>query len=139
LVRWNRTFLDRGGSWLPITPFDGSSALIGPLMIPGETCCYECLIRRRASNVEFSERFRDVWLDAGAAPTVPALTQWMQAIAALVLTRWLVQASPDVTSRVYRLDPALLRVDSAFVFPVPRCSACSAAAWLPLPAPWEIE
>src|SRR5207253_7667258 len=46
-----------GRPWLQVLAFDGAFAAIGPLYVPGETCCYECYLRRRASNVGYPDEF----------------------------------------------------------------------------------
>src|SRR5262249_25626155 len=42
LGEWNAQALEASLPWLQVLPFDGRYASIGPLYLPGETCCYEC-------------------------------------------------------------------------------------------------
>lgn len=139
LTSWNERFLASATTWLPVASFDGASVVVGPLIVPGQTCCYECFLSRRASNAAFGDSFRALWLEAPAVPAPAAVRHWAQAVASLIVVRWVVQANPAMTSRVFRVDPVTTSLADAYVFPVPRCPACSAAAWQPLPAPWEVE
>src|SRR5439155_1548874 len=47
LPAWNRVALASGVPFLLVRPWDGRMAAVGPLVLPGQTCCYECLLLRR--------------------------------------------------------------------------------------------
>ena len=47
---WNRRALDEDIVWLPAGDYDGATATVGPLVIPRETACHECLVLRRHST-----------------------------------------------------------------------------------------
>src|SRR5262245_9642156 len=40
LAGWNVRALERQVEWLQVLPFNGLFAAVGPLYVPGETCCY---------------------------------------------------------------------------------------------------
>jgi len=46
----NELCFDKGKKWLRIVT-EGANAEIGPLFVPGETCCYSCLRSRRRRNM----------------------------------------------------------------------------------------
>ena len=133
----NTACLANGIAWLPIGAYDGAVAHIGPLMIPGETACFDCLLRRLAANVEYSDVYRDVVADAPSAPTPPGLRLWCRSVASLVLLRWITTRDPRLPGRLFSLLVDDLRVDQSTVFRVPRCRACDAPDYVGAAAPWE--
>ncbi|MDQ1733830.1 MAG: hypothetical protein QOH56_81 [Pseudonocardiales bacterium] len=137
LLGVNELSLRHNFSWLPISTFDGDVLRVGPLVIPGQTACFDCALTRFASNVEFGVLYRDVVAPAPAAATSAALRAWASAIAALTLLSWIGTADDTIPGTIRTLSPADLTMRSATVYRVPRCSSCGAADFLPLAAPWE--
>jgi bacteriocin biosynthesis cyclodehydratase domain-containing protein len=137
LLGVNELSLRHNFSWLPISTFDGDVLRVGPLVIPGQTACFDCALTRLASNVEFGALYRDVVAPAPAAATSAALRAWASAIAALTLLSWIGTADDTIPGTIRTLSPADLTMRSATVYRVPRCSSCGAADFLPLAAPWE--
>ena len=45
-----------GTRWLSVRPFDGAIATVGPLVVPGESACYECLLLRLAGHLDYGGR-----------------------------------------------------------------------------------
>jgi bacteriocin biosynthesis cyclodehydratase domain-containing protein len=137
LPEWNRLALAAGTSWLPVLPLDGRFAGVGPLVVPGETACYECYRIRRASNLEYAEEFwllEDVPRPAAAAP---ALLATLGGLATIVVLRWLVERDAELPGVLIALEPAgAPRVWSHNVYRVPRCPACSDAEQVAPAAPW---
>lgn len=124
--------------WLPISGYDGALMHVGPLMIPGQTACFECLLRRLAANVEYADVFRDVVADAPPAPTPRALRDWSYSIAALVLLRWVANRDNGLPGRLLTLAVDEFAIRPATVFRVPRCAACSAPDFTTAAAPWGV-
>lgn len=59
----NKVCIDNSKEWLRIL-VDGSYSEIGPIFVPNETCCYECLNYRAEYNIQknesaFSELYKD--------------------------------------------------------------------------------
>jgi hypothetical protein len=52
---WNELALENELRWLPVLPYDGRLAGVGPIIVPGESCCYECVRLRRAANLEYGD------------------------------------------------------------------------------------
>jgi bacteriocin biosynthesis cyclodehydratase domain-containing protein len=138
LQGWNAVALEHGIRWLPVRPWDGRCALVGPLVVPHESCCYECVLLRRAANVEY----RDDLVDVDAAPvaaSAPApFGTLVSALAAYSALRWLVgldTALPGVLQAVEARP--VLSLSSHTVLRVPRCPACSPAMRTAAPLPWH--
>lgn len=137
LAKWNRHALATGLVWLQALPFDGRYAALGPLFVPGDTCCYECFRIRRASNSGYAAEL-DVLDDVPAF--YPASAPFSRALASIVACsalRWLVGRDALLPGVLYTFewrDGASLR--GHHVYRVPRCPACSDAVDQAPPMPW---
>ncbi len=133
LAEWNRTALLRGQPWLQVLPFDGRVGVVGPLYIPGETCCYDCYRRRRRANLRWEEADEQALEQSPAAyPAPPALRDMLAASAALVALDWLYQGEGGRAATVWAGSVSVLRwgggieVSRHQVYRVPRCPECFA-------------
>jgi bacteriocin biosynthesis cyclodehydratase domain-containing protein len=138
LPRWNAAALARGRRWLLLRPFDGHAATVGPLVVPGESACHECLLRRLGANLGLgSDIFEVETAPAAAVPDTPT-EALLVALAAQIALRWLVGRDTTLPGRLHVLA-ARRRVDISehHVLRVPRCAACSSVGWLPAPLPWH--
>lgn len=130
LEEWNRR---ARAPWLQLLPFDGRLAAVGPVVVPGQTACHECYLRRRDSTIApIPDR------TTGAYAGAPALDALLAGLAAHVALRWL--AAGDVADAgvllAVELDPEL-RCTRHFVHRVPRCPACSPSARRAAASPWS--
>jgi bacteriocin biosynthesis cyclodehydratase domain-containing protein len=140
VTRWNRRALDAGVSWLQVLPYDGRYAALGPLFIPGETCCFECFRIRRASTLHLREELRFLDEVPAAHPSSPAFSQAVAGLAASLALRWLVEQDRSLPGTLYALElGAELRLAPHRVLRVPRCPTCSAASGVAQPLPWFEE
>jgi bacteriocin biosynthesis cyclodehydratase domain-containing protein len=138
LRAWNRRALVRGVSWLPVRAYDGRFAAVGPLVVPGESCCYECVLRRRATNLDYGEHLLEIEGVPTAARADAALDAAVVALAAHLAVRWVAGRDTSLPGTLFAVEahPAL----SLGVHPVlrlPRCPACSPAERLAPPLPWH--
>jgi bacteriocin biosynthesis cyclodehydratase domain-containing protein len=137
LAAWNEAALARGTPWLPVLPFDGRFTAIGPLVVPGETCCYECYRLRRASNLGYWDEFWQLERAPAERPAAPAAVLAATGLAAVVAMRWLVERDPELPGVLFALElagtPALT---GHHVYRVPRCPTCSEAARIAAVLPW---
>ena len=138
LPGWNRGALERGVRWLPVRADDGRFAAAGPLVVPGESCCYECLLLRRSANLGFGNDLADVEAAPLAAGTDAPLDALLVAVAAHLAVRWTVGRDATVPGVLYTIErlPALA-LSAHPVLRVPRCGACSQAATLAPRLPWH--
>jgi bacteriocin biosynthesis cyclodehydratase domain-containing protein len=134
LEAWNRVALAAESPWLQLLPFDGRFAAVGPLFVPGETCCYMCYSLRRQANVPYPGEFAALEATPLSASTPPPLVAALAGLTALVASRWLTTADPALPGRLFAVE---LRpgpsVEAHHVYRVPRCPACAPASVRPLP------
>jgi bacteriocin biosynthesis cyclodehydratase domain-containing protein len=136
LAAWNERRLASGTPWLLVLPYNGRFASIGPLFLPGDTCCY-CLVRRRAAALPDPEDFLELESEPAAYPVGRSLAAVLAGAAALVASRWLARKDAALAGAfvAVELDDGL-RATRHRVLRVPRCPACSPAAGMPSLVPW---
>ncbi|HLG16592.1 MAG TPA: TOMM precursor leader peptide-binding protein [Blastocatellia bacterium] len=127
---WNRVCLERGCHFLPVVLQD-LVGYVGPLVVPGETACYECLRARQNAHLKDPETERAAEYAAFEGQEVvgfhPAMASVLGDVAAIELLKF------------YGIGPPLWRVGALIevnllatalkahkVLKVPRCAACSA-------------
>jgi bacteriocin biosynthesis cyclodehydratase domain-containing protein len=138
LVDWNRGALSRGVRWLLLWPFDGRHSLVGPLMVPGETACYECVQLRLAAHLDFGADLRRIeGVPAAARATVP-IEFLTAALAAQIALCWLGGADLALPGLLHVLETRpTLALGTHPVLRVPRCPACSIVHRLAPLLPWH--
>jgi hypothetical protein len=124
LREMNTAALRHGLVSLPILRFDGYAATVGPLCIPNQTACYECLRARlvRGKALDNSER----------NPSLDILTA---AAAARVIVRYFGQGDRYAPGRCLSIYPSGA-IHEGFVYPMPRCPACAEGRSEVTPDPW---
>ena len=137
LRRINELCHESAVSWLPIGAYDGAVIRVGPLIIPGQSACFECTLTRLAANTQYSDLYEDVVLAVGSGPAPAAVDRWARAMAELIVMGWVGAADAALPGRLFTLTPTTLGVRSAIVFRVPRCPACGCPDYIPAAAPWE--
>ena len=138
LTEWNRRALARSTAWMQVLPFDGRIAVVGPVFVPGETCCYTCYVLRRASNVEYEGDFEAIEAVAGSAASTPSFDAMHAGLAATTALRWIAGRDSFVPGQLQVIEPVpTIGVTAHWVLRVPRCPACSGLCDLPRPLPWH--
>ena len=138
LTAWNRRALATGTRWLPVLPYDGRFAAVGPLVVPHETACYECLLLRRAANLEYGDDLAEIEATPLSADGGAAFELLLAATAAHLVVRWVVGRDTTVAGVLYALETAPApAITEHTVLRVPRCPACSPAGRLAPPLPWH--
>jgi bacteriocin biosynthesis cyclodehydratase domain-containing protein len=140
LEEWNAQALAVGDPWLQLLAFDGRYAAVGPLYLPGDTCCYECFRLRRRAGLGSGTDFALVDQAPSDCPAAPALDVVLAGLASLVVSTWLVQRDHYTpgTFLAVELLPTLA-VSGHYVYRVPRCPVCSGLADTAPPLPWHKE
>ena len=138
LREWNRLALEHGLCWLALHPFDGLLFAIGPLVVPGESSCHECLQLRLAAHVGYGADLALV----EAEPTAAAGTAGLEAAAAGIVAHlalcWLAGADTRLPGVLHVLETRPeLSLGTHVVLRVPRCAACSDTDVLAPPLPWH--
>ena len=137
LPDWNRRCLDASLPWLLVLPYNGRFASIGPLFVPGETCCYACFVARRASALPDGADLVALQTEPAAYPGGRGLAAALGGLAATVATAWIARADATTVGAFAALElEDGVRVTRHRVFRVPRCEACSPAAEAPALVPW---
>jgi bacteriocin biosynthesis cyclodehydratase domain-containing protein len=126
---WNRHCVEQGWHFLPVVLLD-LIGYIGPLVIPGETSCYECLRARQNSHMEDPVTARAPESKAFEGQFAngfhPSMAGVLGDVAALELTKFYSGVLP--LSRAGALIEVNLMVPSLVtrrVLKIPRCTVCS--------------
>lgn len=124
----NSACLASGTRWLRLAMY-GTTALLGPTIVPYETCCYTCLDLRTRANEPDPEAFaayrRASLADEGALAPLSAI---LAAEAALEAVRLVTGFAPSATvGRVVELGAASPARTAHDVLRLPRCPSCGAA------------
>lgn len=134
LEQMNAVALTTGTPWLQILPFDGRHAAIGPVFVPGDTCCRSCYLLRRASLSGYPADFEVLARTPSARAVPPAVSATIGGLACLVALRWLVDRDALLAGVCHALElRPELTVTPHVVYRVPRCPDCSTVVADPLP------
>jgi bacteriocin biosynthesis cyclodehydratase domain-containing protein len=92
LATWNTDALKSGKAWLLVKPV-GMEPWIGPMILPGQTACWDCLAQRLRGHRRFEEYIARRNVANGLVGPVPAYiasTQYaVLSEAATEITRWI--------------------------------------------------
>jgi bacteriocin biosynthesis cyclodehydratase domain-containing protein len=121
-------------------PFDGRFAAVGPLFLPGDTCCYECFRLRRLAGLDYDDEFWALERSTPPSRSAAALDLITAGLAATVALRYVVGAAAAVVGGFHALELGpTIALDFHRVLRVPRCPACSAVSRQAQPLPWFKE
>jgi len=127
--QWNEYCLMHNRHFLPVVLQD-LIGYVGPLVVPGETACFECLRARQNSHLENPDLARAAESAAFEGQVVagfhPSMASILGNIAALELSRfyggWM---SPRIIGSLIEVNLLDLQVNVRKVLKVPRCRVCS--------------
>jgi bacteriocin biosynthesis cyclodehydratase domain-containing protein len=127
---WNSFCVQQGIHFLPVV-LNRFTGTIGPLVIPGETACYECLRLRENANMDAPEMERVAEFSAPERQSVtgfhPAMTGILGELASMELCKIYGGGIPwrsNYLIEVNLLGPAIL---TRRVLKLPLCPVCSPA------------
>jgi bacteriocin biosynthesis cyclodehydratase domain-containing protein len=129
LCHWNNLCIQQKIHFLPVV-LKNMVGYVGPLVIPGETACYECLLNRQRSHSLSPELegIVDGFAYDGQAIVGfhPAMASMLGDIAVFELTRFYGGSLPEKRpNRLLEVNLIAASMTSRMVLKVPRCSACS--------------
>jgi thiazole/oxazole-forming peptide maturase SagC family component len=127
--QWNRVCVEMKWPILPVVLAD-LIGYIGPLVVPGETACYECLYARQNSNLSDYEARRMAQCAASEAQSVigfhPSMASVLADLATLELTKFYSGILPNwKVGNLIEVKLLVPELKSRKVLKIPRCSICS--------------
>jgi bacteriocin biosynthesis cyclodehydratase domain-containing protein len=138
MKQWNSFCLKHNIQFLPVVLQD-MIGYVGPLVVPGETACFECMTSRWNSNLDGEESRWD-FFRADLENIVgyhPAMASMLGSIAAFELTKFYgVRLPLSAVGRLIEVNLLTMEMQSRKVLRVPRCPACSS---LHLHAPMSLS
>lgn len=127
--QWNSACIENGWHFLPVILQD-LVGWIGPLVIPGQTACYECLRARQNSHMEEPESQRAPEAEAFANQAVlgfhPSMASVLGDLAAMELLKFYGRLPAWRVGNVIEVNLMAPSVTVRKVLKVPRCTACGA-------------
>ena len=129
LCEWNNLCIDRSIHFMPVV-LKNMIGYVGPMIIPGETACYACLISRQRSHSADPEA--EHLIDKAAfdgQPIIgfhPSMSTMLGDIACFELMRFYGGVLPDrKAGRLLEVNLLAASMTGRTIVKVPRCAACS--------------
>ncbi|MDY7094226.1 MAG: TOMM precursor leader peptide-binding protein [Acidobacteriota bacterium] len=130
LHRVNSVAIEAEKPWASVY-IDGSEAMVGPIYVPGESCCYnEFEIQQEATlgsmkddYLVFKESLNGHEVNSSQFVLPPYLST-ASGIAAMGILRFLLSGRSFLVGRTNRVDFERLSIDFEEVLRLPRCPAC---------------
>lgn len=126
-----------GRPWLPVHPFDGRFQLVGPVVVPGEGPCLECVALRWASTTPFAADHAAAADAVAVVPRDPSLDAITAGFAARYAARWIHAHDWLVASTVLVIEPKVMEAEAHAVFRVARCGTCGPRPYAGVVSPWR--
>ncbi len=129
LCQWNALCLSRGTHFLPAL-IRNMVGYVGPMVIPGETACYECLISRQLSHSTYpnAELCTNRLADVGQTMVGfhPSMAAMVGAVTAFEISRFYgFPESDQAPGRFLEINLLAGSMIRRTVLKIPRCPACS--------------
>lgn len=126
---WNDVAMRHHRHFLPVV-LQNAIGFIGPLAVPGETACYECLVARENSHLDEPELRRAVEQAASEGRDVvgyhPLMNSVLAGVAAFELVKFYSEMIAGLNvGTLIEVDLLGPRITTHKVLRVPRCMVCS--------------
>jgi thiazole/oxazole-forming peptide maturase SagC family component len=127
--QWNKLCLDQSITFVPVM-LKNMIGYVGPVILPGITACYECLLSREQSHIAESVLHRIVdsvaYEGQGIVGFHPSMATILGDIAAFELTRFYSEILPGRKfGKMLEVNLLAAGITQRTVLKVPRCTACS--------------
>ncbi len=134
----NQLLYEAKVSWLPVFPFNGRYAQVGPLIVPPDSGCFECFVLRRQANVSYNPDVYD-WIERagvkGPLDFAP-VDHASAATAAFMVQQWLAVRHPEMPGLSYLERAGTWEREVHHLLRVPRCPVCRVVSERGIPAAW---
>ncbi len=126
LLPWNEVCVEKNIAFLPVVIKD-FTGWTGPLVIPGETPCFQCLCARQNMHLEAYETLIEdaVSKEQIAVAGHPVMYGVLANLAVMRLLGYLGKFPTENPDHVLELDFNTGRSESRRVLKIPRCPVCS--------------
>ena len=134
LHRVNRVALALKKPWATVA-LDGLEGLVGPVFIPGETCCFMCYEMRLESNMANYEGYKTLkscltdeaqQVHASSLAIPQSITGLLTGQFSLEILQWLISGYSRLAGKMLRYDLQTGSVQLNTVLKLPRCPECGA-------------
>jgi molybdopterin-synthase adenylyltransferase len=138
---WNTLCVQQNRHFLPVVLQD-LIGYVGPLVVPGETACFDCLRIRRNSQMhdEKPRRFTEgvAFAGQGAIGFHPSMASIVGNIAAFELIKFYSETLPFLkVGTLIEVNLLATEVKSRKVLKIPRCPTCSPLKTRPSATPYK--
>jgi ribosomal protein S12 methylthiotransferase accessory factor len=132
IAAFNQRALELKRPWMLVKP-RGTIIWIGPIFLPGETGCWECLAQRLRTNRPVETFIQTQKGDSTALSTslaaLPTTLQTGLNLAATEITKWVVQRkNKQLEGTLVTFDTNLLKTENHTLVRRPQCSCCGQSA-----------
>jgi ribosomal protein S12 methylthiotransferase accessory factor len=131
LAIWNGRSLISGKAWLLVKPV-GIETWIGPMFVPGQTACWECLAQRLRGHRKLEDyiaRHNGIERPIGPPPAaIPSTLHSAVAEAATEIIRWIgTGGKSNLLNRVVSTSVLTLERHHHVLIRRPQCSSCGSS------------
>ncbi|MFW9940481.1 MAG: TOMM precursor leader peptide-binding protein [Candidatus Thorarchaeota archaeon] len=143
--KWiNESCLDENVPWITSSGLTGIEGIIGPFIIPHETCCYKCYELREKSNMDSYDEYIafEKYLEEREGLTanyghLPQFAAIMGSFVALEVLKHLTQfVLPETYGSLFSINFITFQTQFHEVLKLPRCPSCGPAKDVPPKAFW---
>ena len=128
LLDWNRYCVENKIIFVPVL-LDRCVGKVGPVIIPGESACYQCLNSRENSNLYIASkaRIREFAAAGGqkVAGFLPSMASILGDIAAVEIIKFAGRRLPWSTGELIEVNLLAPSMENHKVLKLPRCKVCS--------------
>ena len=127
--QWNSFCVQNGISFFPVI-LKNLIGFVGPLIIPNETACFDCLLARQDSNMENLDTYRRIEATAFEGQKTigfhPSMASMVGSIATMELLKFYSKYLPSANvGKLIEVNLIGPKISVRKILKVPRCHSCS--------------